>query len=101
MPLDEFAPLLGRWHGEGDVPIEPPMRVTSDATIERLGEFVVFRSAGQPAMVPDTLSIIGPSANGEPHPMQYVDSRGVKRRYLRRGGEERFDATLFSRLVDD
>ena len=26
---------------------------------------------------------------------------GVKRRYLRRGGDERFDATLFSRLVDD
>jgi ribosomal-protein-alanine N-acetyltransferase len=26
---------------------------------------------------------------------------GVKRRYLRRGGEERYDATLFSRLVDD
>ena len=26
---------------------------------------------------------------------------GIKRRYLRRGGEERFDATLFSRLVDD
>ena len=26
---------------------------------------------------------------------------GVKRRFLRRGGEERFDATLFSRLADE
>ena len=26
---------------------------------------------------------------------------GIKRRYLRRGGDERYDATLFSRLVDD
>jgi RimJ/RimL family protein N-acetyltransferase len=26
---------------------------------------------------------------------------GIRRRYLRRGGDERYDATLFARLADD
>ena len=52
--MQEFEPLIGRWHGEGELPVEPPMQLTSDATIERLGEFVVFRSTGEPAAVPDT-----------------------------------------------
>ena len=77
----EFEPLIGRWHGEGDFP-DPPMHLVSDATLERLGEFVVFRSVGQPAEVPDTLSIIGGAPAGEPQPMHYFDSRGVKRLFL-------------------
>ena len=58
------------------------MRLTSDAKIERLGAYIVFRSVGQPAEVPDTLSIIGGAPEGEPQPMHYFDSRGVKRLYL-------------------
>ena len=62
--MKQFEPLIGTWHGEGEVPIEPPMRVTSDATLERMGVFIVFRSAG------------------EPEPMHYFDSRGVKRVFM-------------------
>jgi hypothetical protein len=80
--MQEFDQLLGDWHGEGEVPIDPPMKITSDATIERLGEFVVFRSVARPTDVPDTLSIIGGAPEGEPQPMHYFDSRGVKRLYL-------------------
>ena len=80
--MQEFEPLLGRWHGEGVLPIDPPMSLISDAKIERLGAFIVFSSVGEPAEVPDTLSIIGGAPEGEPQPMHYFDSRGVKRLYL-------------------
>lgn len=79
--MHELDRLIGSWHGEGDFP-DPPMRVVSDATIERLGAFVVFRSTGQPAEVPDTLSVIGGAPEGEPQPMHYFDSRGVQRLFL-------------------
>src|SRR5688572_7607286 len=58
------------------------MKMTVEATIERLGELIVFRSAGEPAEMPDTLSIIGGAKEGEPQPMRYFDERGVKRLYL-------------------
>src|SRR2546428_1211942 len=58
------------------------MKVSAEATIERLGAFIVFRSVGEPAEMPSTLSIIGGAAEGEPQPMHYFDSRGVKRLYL-------------------
>jgi hypothetical protein len=79
--MHEFDRLIGQWHGEGEFP-DPPMHLVSDATIERLGEFVVFRSTGQPAEVPDTLSVIGGAPIGEPQPMHYFDSRGVQRLFL-------------------
>jgi hypothetical protein len=79
--MKEFEPLIGEWHGEGEFP-DPPMRMSVEATIERFGEFLVFRSAGEPAEMPDTLSIIGGAAPGEPQPMYYFDSRGVKRLFL-------------------
>ena len=77
-----FEPLIGEWHGEGAIPIEPPMLVTVEATVERLGEFIVFRTAGEPREMPDTLSIIGGAPDGEPQPMHYFDERGVKRSFL-------------------
>jgi hypothetical protein len=40
--MKEFEPLIGRWHGEGEVPMEPPMKISVEATIERLGEFIVL-----------------------------------------------------------
>lgn len=80
--MKEFELLLGRWHGEGDFPVDPPMKLTSQAKIERLGAYIVFSSEGEPAEVPDTLSIIGGAPEGDPQPMHYYDSRGVKRRYL-------------------
>ena len=58
------------------------MRISVEATIERFGEFLVFRSDGEPAEMPDTLSIIGGAAPGEPQPTHYFDSRGVKRLFL-------------------
>ena len=80
--MDAFEPLLGRWHGEGVFPSDPPMRLVSDAKLERLGAFIVFSSEGEPAEIPSVLSIIGGAPTGEPQPMRYFDSRGVKRLYL-------------------
>jgi len=80
--MKEFEPLIGAWHGEGSIPIEPPMTISVLATVERLGEFIVFRSAGEPAEVPDNISIIGGAPDGEPQPMHYFDDRGVERLYL-------------------
>jgi hypothetical protein len=79
--MDTFAALIGTWHGDGEL-ADPPMKMSVEATIERFGEFIVFRSAGEPAEMPDTLSIIGGAKPGEPQPMHYFDDRGVKRRYL-------------------
>jgi hypothetical protein len=80
--MEQFEPLIGTWHGEGEMPIDPPMKLAVEAKIERLGEFIVLSSVGEPAEVPDTLSIIGGAPEGEPQPMHYFDSRGVKRLYL-------------------
>src|SRR5260370_16757470 len=80
--MKEFQPLIGEWHGEGEVPMEPPMKISMEAKIERLGEFIVFSSVGTPAEVPDSVSIIGGAPDGEPQPMPYFDSRGVKRLFL-------------------
>jgi hypothetical protein len=80
--MKDFEPLIGEWHGEGEIPIDPPMRISGEMKIERLGKFIVFSSVGEPAEVPDTLSIIGGAPDGEPQPMHYFDSRGVKRLYL-------------------
>ncbi len=77
-----FERLLGTWHGAGAIPSEPPMKLSVEATIERLGEFVVMRTVGEPAEMPSTLSIIGGMSDGEPQPMHYFDSRGVKRLFL-------------------
>jgi hypothetical protein len=79
--MNEFDRLTGEWHGEGDFP-DPPMHLVSDAIFERLGTFLIFRSTGQPAEVPDTLSIIGGASDDEPQPMHYFDSRGVMRLFL-------------------
>ena len=80
--MKDFELLLGEWHGAGAIPIDPPMNVSVDATVERLGEFIVFRSAGEPADVPDSVSIIGGAPDGEPQPMHDFDSRGVQRLFL-------------------
>jgi hypothetical protein len=80
--VDEFELLIGQWHGEGAVPAEPPMKMSAEVKIERLGPFIVFRSMGKPAEFPDSISIIGGAASGEPQPMHYFDSRGVKRMFM-------------------
>jgi hypothetical protein len=77
-----FEPLIGEWRVEGEIPLEPPMKVSGEAKIERLGEFIVFSSVSEPTEMPDSLSIIGGAPDGEPQPMHYFDSRGVKRLYL-------------------
>jgi hypothetical protein len=79
--MKDFKPLIGDWLGEGEIPIDPPITITAEATVERLGELVVFRSVAEPAEVPDTLSVIGGAPDGESQPMHYFDSRGVKRLY--------------------
>jgi hypothetical protein len=80
--VKEFEPLIGVWHGEGELPIEPPMKLSVEAKLERLGEFVVFSSRGEPAELPDSISIIGDAPPAEPQPMHYFDSRGVTRLYM-------------------
>jgi hypothetical protein len=53
-----------------------------ETNIKRLGEFIVFSSAGEPAELPDSVSIIGGAPDGEPQPMHYFDDRGVQRLYM-------------------
>jgi hypothetical protein len=80
--MNGFDVLIGAWHGDGELPTDPPFRISAEATIERLGEFIVFRSKGEPSEVPDNISIIGGAPDGEPQPMHYFDSRGVTRLYM-------------------
>jgi len=80
--MKDFQALIGEWHGEGEVPMEPPMKISVEAKLERLGEFIVMRSVGEPAEMPDSVSIIGGAPDGEPQPMHYFDSRGVKRLFM-------------------
>ena len=80
--MHAFESLIGGWHGEGELPIEPPMKISADVMIERLGAFIVMRSTGEPAEMPDSISIIGGAPSGEPQPMHYFDSRGVKRLFM-------------------
>ncbi|MCI0581491.1 MAG: hypothetical protein L0227_01125 [Chloroflexi bacterium] len=80
--MQEFERLIGSWHGSGEMPIDPPMGIELDATVERLGAFLVLRSTAAAGEVPDSLSIIGGAPAGEPQPMHYFDERGVQRRYL-------------------
>jgi hypothetical protein len=80
--MKDFEPLIGTWRGEGEIPIEPPMKVSVEATAERLGAFIVFRSASEVGEVPDSISIIGGAPDGQPQPMHYFDERGVQRSYL-------------------
>ena len=80
--MKAFEPLIGEWQGTGRIPADPPVAIAVAATIERLGEFIVFRSVGHPAEMPDTLAIIGGAPDGEPQPMHYFDSRGVKRLFM-------------------
>src|SRR5437588_6617674 len=80
--MNEFDPLIGTWHGEGEIPSEPRMKISEAVTSERLGKFIVFSSIAEPAEVPDSISIIGGAPDGEPQPMHYFDARGVKRQFL-------------------
>jgi hypothetical protein len=52
----EFAPLIGKWRAEGHIPIEPPITISGEARIERLGEFIVFTATAEPAEVCPTAS---------------------------------------------
>jgi hypothetical protein len=80
--MKEFEPLIGEWHGAGQIRMEPPMLISEEANIERMGEFIVFRTVGEPAEMPDSIAIIGGAPAGDPQPMHYFDSRGVQRLYL-------------------
>jgi hypothetical protein len=80
--MKAFEPLIGDWHGEGEFPSDPPMKMAANARIERMGEFIVFSSKGEPADLPDSVSIIGGAPDAEPQPMHYFDSRGVKRLFM-------------------
>jgi hypothetical protein len=80
--LKQFDRLIGEWHVEGEIPIEPPMKISGESKIDRLGAFLVFSSVAEPADVPDSLSVIGGAPDNEPQPMHYFDSRGVKRQFM-------------------
>ena len=80
--MKEFEQLIGEWRVEGEIPIDPPLEVSGEAKFERLGAFIVFSSVSEPAEVPDSISIIGGAPEGEPQPMHYFDSRGIKRLFL-------------------
>ena len=64
--MKDFEPLIGEWHGEGEVPMDPPMKISVKEKVERLGKFIVITSVGEPGEVPDS----------EPQPMHHFDARG-------------------------
>src|ERR1700736_5911391 len=76
--MTEFEPLIGEWHGEGEVPMEPPMKISVEEKIERLGKFIVISSVGEPAEGPDSVSISGgpPPGGGPPADALLRRSRG-------------------------
>ena len=74
--MEEFEPLIGEWHGEGELAMEPPMKISVEAKIERLGEFIVLSAVGEPAEMPDGVSIIGVARDGEPQPMHFSTLEG-------------------------
>jgi hypothetical protein len=80
--MKDFEQLICEWHGEGEVLIEPSMKISVEEKIERLGKFIVVSSVGDPAEVPDSVSITGGAPDGEPQPMHYFDPRGVKRLFM-------------------
>ena len=80
--MHQFEPLIGTWHGEGSIPIDRPMTITVEATVERMGAWLVLRSTSEMSEVPDNVSVIGGAPDGEPQPMHYFDARGVKRLFL-------------------
>ncbi len=80
--MREFDRLMGGWHGEGEIPTQPPLPISVEARVERLGAFIVFHSTGRPGEVPDSISIIGGAPDGQPQPMHYFDARGVMRLYV-------------------
>src|SRR5258708_35902712 len=80
--MKEFEPLIGEWHGEAEIPVEPPMKISAEMKIERLVELIVVSSVGERAEMPSRISIIGGGPHGEPPPMHYFDSRGVKRLFM-------------------
>ncbi len=67
--MQGFEALIGEWHGDGEFPMEPPLKMSVDVKVERLGEFIVLSSVGEPAEMPDSLSIIGGAPEGDPQPM--------------------------------
>jgi hypothetical protein len=80
--MNGFEPLIGSWRGHGEIPTDPPMSVSAEVTIEPLGAFLVMKSVGEPAEMPDAISVIGGGPDNAPQPMHYFDSRGVKRLFL-------------------
>ena len=80
--MDVFDRLIGHWLGRREVPAEPPIPLTVDTTIERLGDFIVIRSVGEPAEVPDTLSVVGGAPRRRTTAHALLRLAGVKRRFL-------------------
>ena len=79
--MNEFESLIGEWHGEGEIPIEPPMRISAEVKIDRLGEFIVLpRRASRPRCpTPSRSSVARPTASRS---RCTISIRGVKRLYM-------------------
>jgi hypothetical protein len=47
--MKDFQPLIGEWHGEGEVAMKPPMKISMEAKIERLegSTWKIWRAPGE------------------------------------------------------
>ena len=86
-PIDSTLRSGSRSLAGGTAKESIPDRTSDEALgpmpkIERLGDYIVFGSTGQARGDARQLSIIGGAPEGEPQPMHYFDSRGVRRLYL-------------------
>jgi hypothetical protein len=80
--MKQLEPLIGEWHGDGEIPMDHPMKISEEGRSSASGSSSSSARWPSRRRWPDSISIIGGATEGEPQPMHYFDSRGVKRLYL-------------------
>ena len=83
--MDQFAPIVGRWRVQADLPLDPPVRMAGEQVHEWLGELLVIRSV-MDGPVPSSISVVGgrQAERRADQPVAYFDDRGVRRRMTTR-----------------
>ena len=83
MPVEDLAPLVGRWEVEGDNPFVPSEPLRGEMSFEWMagGRWLIQRWSSSVAVFPDGLAVLGEAPDGAGLLQHYFDSRGVARVY--------------------
>lgn len=81
--LKNLDRLVGEWHTEISMPIDPPIVTRGRTVVEWLdaGPFIVLRGSVEHPDFPTSTAIVGGDDSTETYSMLYSDSRGVTRIY--------------------